>query len=111
MIRFTTLILLSFSSIISLPGQTPTTFEGKLDPKLVVDTFHMYQRVWSAAADTSKFRFNPAPEKNAVISVGELIDTRVDSGKSTVLLVEPSGGDPYIWFDSNADGTYDASEK
>ncbi|MEP6947052.1 MAG: redoxin domain-containing protein, partial [Acidobacteriota bacterium] len=96
---------------IPLLGQALPTFEGKLDPKLVVDTFHMYQRVWSAAADTSKFRFKPAPEKNAVISVGELIDTRNDSGKSTVLLVEPSGGNPYIWFDSNADGIYDASEK
>ena len=92
-------------------AQEALSFKGKLDQQLVVDTFHIYQRVWSSAVDTSKLKFSQAPEKGAIISIGELIDTRLASGKSQVLLVEPPNGTPYIWFDSNANGVYEAAEK
>ena len=107
------LALLFVLAIIAMPAfaQEGAIFKGKLDPKLVVDTVHIYQRVWSAAADTSKLQFSPSPEKGATVSVGELIDQRVASGKSTLLLVEPPTAAPYIWFDSNANGVYETAEK
>ncbi len=105
------LFFLTILTTTTVFGQSGVTFTGKLEPQLFVDTIHIYQRVWSSATDTSKLRFSPAPEKGAVISTGELIDQRVTSGKSMVLLVEPLSGAPYIWFDSNANAIYEAAEK
>ncbi len=109
--RLRGLILFLIFAVPAFGQETAATFTGKLDRELVVETFHIYQRVWSAAADTSNLKFSPAPEKGALISVGELIDQRVASGKSQVLLVEPPIGNPYIWFDSDANGLYEAAEK
>ena len=109
--RLTLLFVLAIITATTAFAQESATFKGKLDSQLVVDTVHIYQRVWSTAADTSKLRFSPSPKKGATVSVGELIDPRVASGKSTVLLVEPPTATPYIWFDSNANGVYEAAEK
>lgn len=92
-------------------AQDNATFNGKLDRDLVVDSVHIYQRVWSAAADTSKLRFSPPPEKGATVSVGELLDDRVATHKSKALLVEPPKAAPYIWVDTNENGIYEAAEK
>lgn len=101
-----------FTAIPAHAQQDAATFAGKLEPRLWVDSVHMYQRVWSAAGDTSNLKFSPAPEKGAVISTGELIDQRVASGKSQILLVEPPGAAaPYLWFDANENGIYEAAEK
>jgi hypothetical protein len=112
MLRF--LAFISFTAVfaVSSLAQNSVTYIGKLDPQLKVDMVHVYQRVWSATADRSALRFSPSPEKGAVISVGQLIDIRKETGKSTILLVEPPGdAAPYIWFDSNENGIYEASEK
>ena len=111
MFRFLTLVVFVTFIVSSGFAQANATFKGKLDPQLVVDSFHVYQRVWSAAADTSKLRFSPAPEKGATVSVGELIDERVATRKSKVVLVEPPKAAPYIWFDSNENGVYESAEK
>src|SRR5437870_4457069 len=109
--RLTIFVALTIIAPLTVIGQQAVTFAGKLDPQLVVDTFHIYQRVWSSAVDTSKLKFSPVPEKGSAISSGELIDQRVASGKSQILLVEPPAGVPYIWFDSNENGIFEAAEK
>lgn len=104
------IVLVTFIAAIGL-AQTDVTFKGKLDPQLAVDSVHIYQRVWSSAVDTSKLRFSPSLEKGSVISIGELIDERVATRKSQILLVEPPQKAPYIWFDSNGNSVYEAAEK
>jgi len=104
-------LLFALSVAFTAAGQqSSTTFTGKLDPKLTPDMVHVYKRVWTAA-DTSKLKFSSPPEKASVVSIGELIDTRKESGKSAILLVEPASGPPYIWFDADENGIFETDEK
>lgn len=102
--------ILALAAVLGV-AQTAVTYSGKLDPQLVVDVVHVYQRVYSTAADKSKLKLSPTPPKGTVISIGELIDLRHASGQSVVLLAEPPGKAPYIWFDTNTNGIFEAAEK
>lgn len=86
------------------------TFKGKLEPQLFVDTVHIYQRAW-VAADVSKLKFSAPPEKNAIVSEGDLIDQRSETGKTHILMVEPPAAAPYLWLDTDRDGVFEADEK
>jgi len=61
--------------------------------------------------DTSIFRYETQFEKDAVIRVGEFIDTRVPSGKSIMLIVEPPAAQPYLWLDQNGNGKFETAER
>jgi len=105
-------VIFALSLVATAVGQqNSASFTGKLDAKLRPDMVHVYKRVWSAA-DLSKLKFSSPPDKRSVVSIGELIDTRKESGSSAILLVEPATeASPYIWFDSNENGVFETDEK
>lgn len=111
MIRLLSVLLIIVATGIFVFGQSAPTHIGKLNPQLGVDTVHIYQRVFAAVTDISKLKFSAMPEKGAVISAGEFSDPRVVSGRSIALLVEPRGKTPYIWFDTNSNGIFEADER
>ncbi len=104
------LIFTILFSITAFAQKGPVTYTGMLDKELAVDMVHVYKRVWGAA-DVSKFKFAPAPEKGAVVSVGELIDIRKETAKTPILLVEPAGGGAYFWIDVNENGVFEKAER
>src|SRR4051794_825671 len=104
-------VLLFASTAIVAAAQKTETYAGKLDPKLSVDMVHVYQRVYSSTADISKLKLSPLPEKDAVVSTGDLIDVRKETSKTPILLVEPPTGNPYFWIDVNENGVFEAAEK
>src|SRR5437879_3773707 len=106
-------VVLIASSLLAVQvlGQAPREFSGKLDPKLSVDMFHLYQRVYAAVGAKSPFKFEAPPPKDSTISAGELIDQRGGSGKTIMLIVEPPGAKPFLWVDGNGNGIYERAEQ
>jgi len=109
--RLTFMIAIVLSAIVSVFGQVPQRFSGKLMPRLSPDMVHVYQRVYSAAKTADTYRFETPPEKGSVISVGDLIDQRNSGSKTIMLLIEPPAGAPYVWVDRNGNGIYETAER
>jgi peroxiredoxin len=111
MLRLITLSLLLLIVCFTGFSQEPQQYFGKLDAELSPDMVHVYKRVYYRVQDIRMSLHELALEKDAVVRVGEFIDTRVPSGKSIMLLVEPWAGQPYLWFDQNGNGTLEKSER
>jgi peroxiredoxin len=105
------LLLIIFTLICSIPSsaQTPDKFYGSLIG-LQPDTYHMYERVFSATVTKPNFRFVPANRPKSTITTDEIVDAR-GSGKIVAILVEPPAASPYIAFDFNADLIISADER
>lgn len=98
------------ANTVALSSQAKDLYYGQLET-LAPDMVHLYQRAYSQVNDLSKLKIVRSPEKGAIISMGELIDSRRDPWKSAILLVEPPTGDPYLLCDENANGVFEIKER
>jgi len=101
---------ITVDSQVVVSDKAPTRFYGKMRSQLGPDLVHIYQRVFQVATRPN-IRFEPAIEKGAVISSGEIIDARATTGRTVMFLVEPPNGVPFLTVDSNANGIIEQSER
>ncbi len=104
-------IIFALVTTVGTLAQTAEQFTGKLAPDLVPDMVHVYQRLYSPPKPGKMPRMAVPAEKGAVISAGELIDQRVPSAGTPMLLVEPPEAAPYLWIDANANGVLEKAER
>lgn len=111
MIREVGLILTLLLLCLTAAGQGLRQFEGKLDPDLSPEMFHIYQRVYEPVKDISTYKLEPKPEPGTIFVSGELIDERVSGGKTQVLVGVPRSGAPFVCVDVNGNGSFEAGER
>jgi peroxiredoxin len=96
---------------LTVAGQGLRQFDGKLDPNLAPEMFHIYQRVYEPVKDISTYKLDPKPEAGTNFVAGELIDERVSGGKTQVLVGVPKTGAPFVWVDVNRNGSFEPGER
>src|SRR5690348_61658 len=91
---------LSFAQEKTEPSVNPVEYFGKLNTELSPDLEHIYNSVFEPVTDLSKYKFAKPVEKDAVVTVGKILDPRKNSGaRLEILLVEPKDGAPYFYSD------------
>lgn len=86
-------------------------FFGKLEAQLRPDMVHLYQRVYSTPTGKESPKFVPPLEKGSAVSIGELIDQRLASGKSQAILVEFESSPTFVSIDLDSNGIVDDKER
>lgn len=92
-------------------GEKTAQFFGKLDAGATSDTTKLYGILFEPVKNIARYKFVISPEKNAVVTAGELYDGRVSGGKYEILIVEPKNGVPYLYSDVDGDGKIEAVER
>ncbi len=110
-IRFFISLPVLLLSVFQISGQQSDRFTGKFDPELAPDFVHIFQRVFEKVADSARPKFAPPIEKNALVTIGTLVDQRTVAGNVSAFLVEPVKAPPFLCIDINANGVIEAAER
>ena len=86
-------------------------YTGKLEPELVADTEDFDQVVFKPLRDLSKVKFATPLEGGETVTAGRLYHPPTDKSSILALLVEPEGGDPFLYADLDANNVLDAAER
>jgi len=112
---FAIILILIFSGIAFAQNPLKTfadnsEYFGKFDVELIPDTRQLFRVVLKPVKNSASYKFARRPEKNAVITAGQIFDLRKPGGKFEVVLLESSESSPSVCVDLNADTTFSESE-
>jgi thiol-disulfide isomerase/thioredoxin len=88
-----------------------TEYLGTLESELIPRTEDMDQVVFHPVRDLTKIKTAKPFESGDKVTAGRLYHPPSDKSSILTLLVEPEGGAPYLYVDSNLDGTLSPDER
>ena len=109
-IAFTS-VLITFGSFTSVSHGGDVEFNGTLDAELAPNREDFDQVIFRPVRDLSKLKMARPPEDGATVTAGRLYHPPSDKSSILTLLVEPDGGEPYLYSDLNLDNTLTEDER
>ncbi|HZI18837.1 MAG TPA: TlpA disulfide reductase family protein [Pyrinomonadaceae bacterium] len=92
-------------------GPQNDEFTGKFEPELIADAEDLDQIILKPVKDLSKVRLARPLEADDTVTGGRLYHPTQDKNSLITLLVEPDGGEPYLYADADGDGALSAAER